>query len=163
MCQLATLTFSSPGPSTNLLFLVIKDGVLNQHWFSSVFNQPTLVSKRLIQWAKKVQRHVSIVLHILVDHHNVVGWLVLNYMWTSATGYYLEYGEQATYMETHTWWSSWFLFIPKSKILVACTSLIGDVIYTSPRWWTKVMNLRGLQSSLSHVKVMTLIYCTKTT
>ena len=31
-------------------------------------------------------------LHILVDHHNVVGWqLVLNYMRTPLAHYYLEY------------------------------------------------------------------------
>ena len=41
-------------------------------------------------------------LHILADHHNVVGWwLVLKYMWTPPTHYYLESSEQAVDMENH--------------------------------------------------------------
>ena len=40
-------------------------------------------------------------LHILVSHQNVVGWqLVLIYMRTPPTHYYLEYSGQAHYMET---------------------------------------------------------------
>ena len=36
--SVATPTFSNPGPPTNLI-LVTKDEVLNQHWFSWVFNR----------------------------------------------------------------------------------------------------------------------------
>ena len=40
--------------------------------------------------------------HILADNQNVVGWqLVLNYMQTPPTHYYLESSEQAAYMKTH--------------------------------------------------------------
>ena len=46
--------------------------------------------------------HVSTALHILAGRHNVVGWqLVLNFMETPPTHYYLDSSGQATYMETH--------------------------------------------------------------
>ena len=45
---------------------------------------------------------MSMALHILVDHHNVVSWrLVLIYMRTPPTHYYLESSGRVTYMETH--------------------------------------------------------------
>ena len=45
---------------------------------------------------------MSMTLHILANHRNVVGWrLVLKYMRIPPTHYYLESSEQATYMETH--------------------------------------------------------------
>ena len=45
---------------------------------------------------------MSTALHILADHHNVVGWwLVLNYMRTPPIHYYLDCSGQAAYMETH--------------------------------------------------------------
>ena len=41
-------------------------------------------------------------LHILVSHQNVVGWqLVLIYMRTPPTHYYLEPSGRAAWMETH--------------------------------------------------------------
>ena len=47
--------------------------------------------------------HGSLVaLHILAYHHNVVGrQLVLNYMQTPPTQYFLEFSGQAAIMETH--------------------------------------------------------------
>ena len=45
---------------------------------------------------------MSMVLHILVDHQNVVGRrLVLNYIRTPHTHYYLESSGRAAYKETH--------------------------------------------------------------
>ena len=45
---------------------------------------------------------MSTALYILVGHHNVFGWLLLLiYMKTPPTHYYLESCEKATYMETH--------------------------------------------------------------
>lgn len=42
-------------------------------------------------------------LYILADGHNVVGWwLVLKYMRTPLTHYYLESSGCAPYMETHS-------------------------------------------------------------
>ena len=42
---------------------------------------------------------VSTALHILVDYDNVVGWrLVLNYMQTTPTNYYLESSVRAAYV-----------------------------------------------------------------
>ena len=50
----------------------------------------------------EVKQPVSTTLHILADLQNVVGWrLVLNYMQTSPTHYYLESSVQVAYMETH--------------------------------------------------------------
>jgi hypothetical protein len=48
----------------------------------------------------EVQQPVSMALHILADRWNVVGWqLVLNYMQTPPTHYYLECSGKATYMK----------------------------------------------------------------
>ena len=45
---------------------------------------------------------MSMALHILVGHHNVVGWwLVLIYMRTPPLHFYLESSGQVAYMETH--------------------------------------------------------------
>ena len=45
---------------------------------------------------------MSMALHIIVVCHNVVQWrLVLNYMRTLPTQYYLESSGQPTCMETH--------------------------------------------------------------
>ena len=45
---------------------------------------------------------MSTALYSLVDCENVVGWqLVLNFMRTPPTNYYLESSGQAAYMETH--------------------------------------------------------------
>jgi hypothetical protein len=50
----------------------------------------------------EVYRPMSTTLHILVDHHNVVGWrLVIIYMRTPSTHYYLESSGQATYKGTY--------------------------------------------------------------
>jgi hypothetical protein len=44
----------------------------------------------------------SMAFHILANQQNVVGWqLVLNYMRTHVTHYYLESSGQVTYIETH--------------------------------------------------------------
>ena len=45
---------------------------------------------------------MSIALHILAYYQSVVGWqLVLNYMWTPQTHFYLESSGWTAYMETH--------------------------------------------------------------
>ena len=50
----------------------------------------------------RVSIHVSTTLHILANRQNVVGWrLVLNYMQTPPTHYYLESSGQAAHMNTH--------------------------------------------------------------
>ena len=50
----------------------------------------------------EVQRHLSPTLLILEDHQEVVGWLlVLTYVWTPLTHYYVESNEWVAYMETH--------------------------------------------------------------
>ena len=50
----------------------------------------------------QVYMSVFMALHILVEHHNVVGWRdVLNYMRTPPTVYYLESTGQVAYMKTH--------------------------------------------------------------
>ena len=50
---------------------------------------------KIIQWL------MSTTHHILADHHNVVGWwLVLNYMRTPLTHYYLESSRRVASMET---------------------------------------------------------------
>ena len=42
------------------------------------------------------------ILYIVADRRNGVVWqLVLNYMWTPPTLYYLESNGQVAYMETH--------------------------------------------------------------
>ena len=49
----------------------------------------------------EVWRSVSKVLHDLVGDHNVVGWqVVLAYMSTPPTHYYLESSVQVAYVET---------------------------------------------------------------
>ena len=50
----------------------------------------------------KIQRYVSTTLHILIDHHNMVGQrLVLNYIRAPPIHYYLESSGQVPYMESH--------------------------------------------------------------
>jgi hypothetical protein len=49
----------------------------------------------------KVQRPCALPSTFLVDRRNVVGWLVVNYVQTPLTNYYLELSEHATYMKTH--------------------------------------------------------------
>jgi hypothetical protein len=45
---------------------------------------------------------MSVALHILADGSNLVGWqLMLDYMQTPLTQYFLESSERAAYMETH--------------------------------------------------------------
>ena len=47
-------------------------------------------------------QHVSMAFHILASHKNVVGWqLMLNFMQTPPTHYYLDSNGWVAYMETH--------------------------------------------------------------
>jgi hypothetical protein len=55
----------------------------------------------------EVYMPIFMTLRILVDHHNVVRWLVvLNYMQSPPTHYYLVSSGQVAYMETHPIYSS---------------------------------------------------------
>ena len=71
------------------------------------FGDSHLQVKKCFNGCMEFQRPMSMVLHILVGHQNVVGWwLVLIYMQTPPTHYYLESRGRAVYMGSRRNWDN---------------------------------------------------------
>ena len=73
-------------------------------------------------------------LHVLAGHQIVLGWwLVLNYMQTPPTHYYLESSGRAAYMETHPSHASqpWCPLSgnPKQAIPLQCYVLVSKKVH----------------------------------
>lgn len=88
--------FSNLGPPNNLLQV--------KTFFKNWSSKPFVISSyklKILSGHMKVWRPMSTTLYILVDHQNTVGWqVVLKYMPTPQTHYFLESSGQAAYMET---------------------------------------------------------------
>ena len=94
VCATQLLPFSTyPGLLTSLILLL----------FKPVFIPLVIGTCRLKIFSghMEIQRPMSMALHILADGSNLVGWrLMLDYMQTPMTQYFLESSERAAYMET---------------------------------------------------------------
>ena len=100
MCQLPIPIFSNLGPPANLLQLSSMDFQTNIGSFEFVTGlNPSMTGTCRLSGVQEIQRPISVPLHILAAHQNVVGWwFILNYMLTPPTHYFLESHERVAYM-----------------------------------------------------------------